>query len=140
MISKTEISIGGRTIEIHRCAATEALDLELSIARVAGNVDISAITAAGAGKLAEAVALGGLVDVVGGIAKNLTHAELMRLMNMQFQYVRIDGKPFRDINEDFSDRPKDIWEVFIAAIKHNLGPLGEGLLQKSQPASQRPTT
>jgi len=139
MISKTEISIGGRTIEIHRCSAMEALDLELSIARVAGNVDISAITAAGAGKLAEAVALG-LVDVIGGIAKNLTHAELVRLMEMQFKYIRIDGKPFRDINEDFSDRPKDIWEVFIAAIKHNLGPLGEGLLQKSPPASQRQTT
>jgi hypothetical protein len=135
MISKTEISIGSRTIEIHRCAATEALDLELSIARVAGNIDISAITAAGAGKLAEAVALG-LADVVGGIAKNLTHAELLRLMNMLFQYVRIDGKPFRDINEDFADRPKDIWEVFIAAIKHNLGPLGEGLLPKSQPQSK----
>ena len=136
MISRTTKTIGGRTVEICRCAATEALDLELSIAKVAGSADIVAmLTSKGS-----ADEMADIIRVVGGVAKSLTHAELLRLMNMLFQYVSFDGKVFRDINEDFSDRPRDIWEVFIEAIMHNLGPLGEGLRKSSKPESTSPTT
>jgi hypothetical protein len=121
--------IGGRTVRINRCAAVQALDLELSIAKVAGSVDISSAMSASKGQLDAAIAIG-LAEMVAGIAQKLTLAELERLMNMLFAYVTIDGKPFRDLNEDFAERPWDVWETFAAAIEYNLGPLGEGLARR----------
>jgi hypothetical protein len=128
-MSSTTISVGGRTIMILRCAATEALDLELSIARVLGSSDVAAAQAAMGGDFKSSVAFG-LIEMVSGAAKNLTLAELTRLMELLFKYIMIDGKSFRDINEDFADRPGDVWRVFIAAVKHNLGPLGDVLPKK----------
>jgi hypothetical protein len=128
--SSTTLSVGGRTITILRCAATEALDLELSLARVLGSADSTAAQAAVSGDIRSAIALG-LLDMVAGVARNLTLAELTRLMEMLFKYIMIDGKSFRNINEDFADRPGDIWKVFVGAVVHNLGPLGDVLPKKS---------
>jgi hypothetical protein len=134
MISSTTTTIGGRTVQIFRCTAVEALDLELSILRAVGKVDVASLTQASTGDLHGALTAG-LLDMFGGMAKNLSHAELLRLMNMLFQYVTIDGQKFRDINESFADRPRDVWQVFVEAIKHNLGPLVGGLLTGSNPAN-----
>ena len=138
MISKTEKTIGGRTIEIHRCATTENIDLQLSIAKVAGNIDIAAALSAAKGELDRAIVIG-IGEMLAGVAQKLTKTELLRLMNMLFKYVHIDGKPFRDIDEDFSDRPWDLWEVFHAALEHNLGPLVDGLRRRF-PATAKTTT
>lgn len=136
MTPKT-ITVGGRQITILRCAATEALDLELSIARVLGSADISAAKAAMGGDLKSAITMG-LMEMISGAARNLTLSELTRLMGMLFKYVTIDGAAFRDINEAFADRPGDIWAVFAAAVGHNLGPLGD-VLPKGKPTSQTQT-
>jgi len=131
------ITVGGRAITILRCAATEALDLELSLAKVAGSADMGAAQAAMGGNLQLAIA-SGLLDMVGGVAKNLSHTELLRMMGMLFKYITIDGKSFRDINEDFADRPADIWQVFAGCVRHNLGPLAS-LLPKGASTSPTPT-
>jgi hypothetical protein len=128
-ISKTTKSIGGRTIEFHRCATTEGLELQLALIKTIGKVDISSLLAAAAGDAGKAIALV-LSDAVANIAKNLSIAELTRLMELVFKYITIDGHPFHDINADFSDRPLDVWQAFIAAVEHNLGPLVAELRQK----------
>lgn len=120
MQSKT-LTVGGRSIFITRCSATEALDLELSLAKTVGGGIAAAL-----GSTDDAVA------AVGAIAKQLTLEELKRLMNMVFNYVMIDNQKIIDINSSFADRPRDIWEVFIACIEHNLGPLGDWLREKFQ--------
>lgn len=118
--------IGGRTLEIHRCTAVEGLDLQLSLLKVVGKLDIAPLVAAAAGDVGAALALG-ISDLVANVAKGLTVAELTRLMDMVFKYMSIDGVQFRDINENFADRPLDVWQAFIAAVEHNLGPLVEEL-------------
>jgi hypothetical protein len=120
-----QLTVGGRAVVILRCSAVEALDLELSMAKVLGGG-----IAAAMGSPDDAAA------AVGTIAKQLTHAELLRLMNMVFQYVSVDGEKIIDINSTFADRPRDIWEVFAAAVEHNLGPLGDWLREKFQSLKQ----
>jgi hypothetical protein len=128
-ISKTTKLIGGRTIELHRCAVTEGLDLQLSLLKSVGKVDLAPLMAAAAGDAGKAIALG-LNEAVANVARNLSVAELTRLMEMVFKYITIDGHPFHDINADFSDRPLDVWQAFIAAAEHNLGPLVGELRRK----------
>ena len=131
MASKTTKLIGGRTLEIHRCAATQGLDLQLSLLKVVGKVEIAPLIAAAKGDIGAALA-GGITEVVANIAKNLTLTELTRLMNLVFtDYVHIDGKRFDDLNADFADRPLDMWLAFIAACEHNLGPLVDELRKNS---------
>ena len=130
-------TIGGRSIVITRCAATEALDLQLALARLLGGADTVAAAAAGSGNFGSALEMG-LLGMVSGIASKLSHAELLRLMNIVFKYVQIDGQPVGDINSTFANRPRDIWEVFVAAVAHNLGPLADWLRERFQ--SQNQTT
>ena len=97
MASKTTKLIGGRTFEIHRCAATQGLDLQLSLLKVVGKVEIAPLIAAAKGDIGAALA-GGITEIVANIAKNLTLAELTRLMNLVFtDYMHIDGKRFDDL-------------------------------------------
>ena len=132
--SKTTKVIGGRTYEILRCSATQALDLQLSLLKVAGKLDISPLLAAAKGDVGSALALG-ITEVVANVAKNLTLSELTRLMNLVFtDYLQIDGKRFQHLDSDFSERPLDIWQAFIAAVEHNLGPLVDEFRRKSSSA------
>lgn len=124
-ISNKTLTVGGRQVFIARCSAVEALDLELSLAKVVGGG-----VAAALGSVDDAAA------AVGTIAKQLTLAELTRLMNMVFNYVMIDNQKIIDLNSAFADRPRDIWEVFVACVEHNLGPLGGWLREKFQRLNQ----
>lgn len=119
-ITPKSLTVGGREIVITRCAPVEALDLELSLAKVVGGGIAAAIGASS----------DDLVAAVGQMARQLSLAELTRLMNLVFQYVQIDGQKVLDINSSFCDRPRDIWEVFAACVEHNLGPLGDWLKEK----------
>lgn len=124
-ISNKTLTVGGRQVFITRCSAIEALNLELTLARtVGGGIAMATESADGA------------VAAVGAIAKQLSLEELTRLMNMVFQYVMIDNQKIIDINSAFADRPRDVWEVFVACIEHNLGPLGAWLREKFQQLNQ----
>lgn len=125
-ITPKTLTVGGREITITRCTATEALDLELSIARVIGG-GIAAVLGSSSDDLAAAV---------GQMARQLTLTELKRLMNMVFQYVYVDNAKIVDIDSAFCDRPRDIWEVFAACVEHNLGPLGDWLKELAQKRKQ----
>jgi hypothetical protein len=124
-----QIMVGGRSVVIVRCSATEALDLELSLTKVVGGGIGLALDSQDA-----------TVAAIGGVAQKLSHAELLRLMNMLFKYVTIDGQKIVNIDSAFCDRPRDIWEVFIESVKHNLGPLGEWLREKFQSLKKTPAS
>ena len=131
--------IGGRTFEFFRCTAVEGIDLQLSLLKVVGKVDTTPLFAIAKGDVGAALALG-LSEVVANVAKNLTTAELQRLMEMVLKYASIDGRSFKDLNEAFADRPLDLWLAFIAAVEHNLGPLFDELRRKSAGATTQKAT
>jgi hypothetical protein len=137
----TEKIIGGRSYSFRRCSATNALDLELSLAKVGAselvNFDWSALGGLAGDELAMkmvmATQIGGMI---GGIAQKLTLVELKRLMVLVFNHTDCDGRTIGErIDETFADRPADIWQVFIGALIHNLRPFGSVLLTNSPNAS-----
>jgi hypothetical protein len=140
-------TIGGRAYTFSRCSTVEALDLELSLAKVGAEsvatMDLQALFSllGDDGKLQAQFGLE-IAGVLAGIAQKLTHAELTRLMGIVFQYVDIDGKTIggekSDLNKAFADRPRDIWQAFLEALSVNLGPLGEGLVAKLKKAAEKP--
>jgi hypothetical protein len=137
--------IGGRTYTFSRVSALKALDLELSLAKVAGSwlagIDLDVVAGMLKGGDDSGRAAFGLMMAQGisDIAQKLTLAELTRLMGLVFEYVSVNGTSIGDrIDEAFQDLPMDNWLVFIEALKVNLGPLGEGLLKGSRP--QKPLT
>lgn len=138
--------IGDRTYSFARVSAVNALDLELSLAKVIntgdllGSLDLSVLEVfkkdPKSRTAEDTVKLAGLgvqmATMFTEIAQRLTHQELVRLMKMVFDVVSCDGVTIENINKTFENRPRDIWLVFIEGLKVNLGPLGEGLLQKQQ--------
>ena len=140
-------TIGGRAYLFSRCSAIEALDLELSLAKVGAEgiatMDMQSLfTLIGDAEQLQARFGLEVAGVLAMVAQKLTHAELTRLMGIVFQYVDIDGKTIggekSDINKAFADRPRDIWEAFIESLKVNLGPLGEGIRAKLKKAVEKP--
>jgi hypothetical protein len=137
----TEKLIGGRTFSIRRCSATNALDLELSLAKVGAselvNFDWDVLKGLGGDNTATMLAVGTQIGgLIGGIAQKLSLTELKRLMTIVFNHTDCDGRTIGDkIDETFADRPADIWQAFIAALDHNLRPFGRALLKSSPDAS-----
>lgn len=139
MATMVEKNIGGRTFLFRRCSATNALDLQLSLAKVGAsellNMDMSALS----GLTGEAVtfAIGAQIGgLLGAAAQKLSLSELTRLMKLVFNHVDCDGKTIGDsIDEVFADRPADTWLVFVEALKVNLGPLFDALRRSLTGAS-----
>lgn len=131
MTPKT-VDIGGRQVTITRCSATQALDLQLALAKVVGDVDVGLLMD---DKVPDTVKASEAMGILTHAAKSLTLAELTRIMLIVLQHTMIDGKKFKGIDEDFADRPLDLWQAFIEGLKHNLGPLVAGLLRSSSPAA-----
>lgn len=137
----TEKVIGGRSYSFRRCSATNALDLELSLAKVGAselvNFDWDVFKGLAGDQAALSMAIGAQIGgVIGGIAQKLSLAELKRLMVLVFNHTDCEGRTIADkIDETFADRPADIWQVFIAALDHNLRPFGRVLLKNSPDAS-----
>lgn len=141
----SEKVIGGRTFRFRRCSATNALDLELSLARAGASglagFDWEALKglSGDAMKLAIGTQIG---EVVGSIAQKLSLADLKRLMVLVFNHTDCDGATIGDrIDEVFADRPAEIWQAFIGALDHNLRPfvaaLPNGSSSAANPAAQR---
>lgn len=133
----TEKAIGGRTYSFRRCSATNALDLELSLAKVGAselvNFDWSALKGLAGDQNAMMLAIGTQIGaLIGGIAQKLSLGELKRIMTIVFQHTDCGGMTIGDrIDEVFADRPADIWQAFMAALDHNLRPFGRVLLNGS---------
>lgn len=133
------IKLNGRQFNFGTIPALQAVRVEVAVARVIGEPLFQAFmdtkktgsTPADAEK-AGAAALGILLS-------KMDADELTATMETVFDYVFCDGKRV-DIDETFTGKPRDLWQVFIAALRFNFSDfLPAGLLAslraKLQPAS-----
>lgn len=105
----------------------EAIKVEVAIARVIGEplfaafMDSKKEGEAGDANQAAAAAVGLLMS-------KMDADELVATMQIVFKYVTCDGKRV-DINSTFVGRNKEVWQVFIAALRFNFADfLPAGLL------------
>lgn len=111
------IQIGGRTFSIGMLPATEAIVVEVAVARVIGEPLFKAFaTKSGDGESMDEQAMG--AAAIGLLMSKMNAADLLSTMNTVFAYVTCDGQRI-EINSTFAGRNRDVWEVFIAALKFN---------------------
>ena len=129
---KTKIEkIGERTYTFGIMPASVAYEVEVALAEVIGEPLFKAIAGGGVGADKEK-----LLDVSGVaiamIASRARQANLLPTIKTCFEYVKVDingsGQAF-PINFDvhFTGRNKEMWQVFVAAIKVNFSDFFEGL-------------
>lgn len=129
---KTKIEkIGERTYSYGMMPPSEAIPVEVAIARLIGEPLFKALATGGATADKEKMFdMGGMV--MGMMAARADADELLRTMNSVFKYVRVDvsgsgtAVPIQ-IDTHFQGRNKELWTVFIAALRVNFSDFFEGL-------------
>ena len=110
--------IGDRTFTFGTIPAMEAVKVEVSVARVIGEPLFKAFMDAKATGSAESDAEAAGATAIGLLLSKMDAKELLETMQTVFQYVSCDGKR-TDINATFTGRNKELWQVFIAALRFN---------------------
>lgn len=111
---RVEKEIGGRVVVIGGLSAEKAIKVQLVIAQAVGEPLFKAVS--GKGGMADQ---GAITAALGAVAKNVEYETLIDTMKTVFECVTIDGKRINSIDESFNGRHKEMWQVFIEALKAN---------------------
>lgn len=112
--------------------AMEAIKVEVAVARVIGEPLFKAFMDAKKTGSSEDDAEQAGAAAIGMLLSKMNAAELLETMQTVFQYVTCDGKRV-DINATFTGRNKELWQVFISALRFNFSDfLPEGLFASVQ--------
>lgn len=119
--------IGERNYSFGTIPAMEAVKVEVAVARVIGEPLFKAFMDAKKTGSTEQDAEQAGATAIGLLLSKMDADELLATMETVFKYVTCDGKRV-DINATFTGRNKEVWQVFIAALRFNFSDfLPEGL-------------
>ncbi len=110
--------IGERTYSFGTIPPVEAVRVEVSVARVIGEPLFKAFMDAKKTGSTEKDAEQAGATAIGLLLSKMDADELLATMETVFKYVTCDGKRV-EINATFTGRNKDLWQVFIAALRFN---------------------
>lgn len=110
--------IGDRTFSFGTIPAMEAVKVEVAVARVVGEPLFKAFMDAKKTGSTEADAEQAGAAAIGLLLSKMDAEELLATMETVMNYVSCDGKRV-DINATFTGRNKELWQVFIAALRFN---------------------
>jgi len=126
--------IGERTYSFGTLPPVEAVRVEVAIARVIGEPLFKAFMDAKKTGSTEKDAEQAGATAIGLLLSKMDADELLATMETVFKYVTCDGKRV-EINATFSGRNKELWQVFIAALRFNFSDfLPAGLFASVQSA------
>jgi len=127
--------IGGRTFSFGHIPPLEAVGVEVAVARVIGEPLFKAFMdskTANADEKKTADQAG--AAAIGMMLAKMDAKELTTTMTTVFQYVNCDGKRV-EINATFIGRNKELWLVFVEALRFNFSDfLPDGLFASLQSA------
>jgi hypothetical protein len=130
------LTLKDRTYTFGTIPALEAIGVEVAIARVVGEPLFKAFADAKNGGKVTAEAMAAGAAAIGLLTAKMDKAELIETMTTVFKYVGHSGKPNTNIDADFTGRNKELWTVFIAALKFNFADfLPDGLSALPQSAA-----
>lgn len=111
------LQLNGRAFSIGTLPAIEAIKVEVAVARVIGEPLFKAfVTKSGDGGAMNEESMGAMA--VGMLMAKMNADELLATMQTVFAYVSCDGQRV-ELNSTFTGRNREVWEVFIAALKFN---------------------
>ena len=126
--------IGERNYSFGTIPAMEAVKVEVAVARVIGEPLFKAFMDAKKTGSTEQDAEQAGATAIGLLLSKMDADELLATMETVFKYVTCDGKRV-DINATFTGRNKELWQVFIAALRFNFSDfLPAGLFASVQSA------
>lgn len=109
--------IKDRQYSFSTLSATDAVTVEVAIARVIGEPLFKAFTAS---KDADQDAQAAGAAAIGLLASKMDAKDLLATMQTVFKSVSVDGKPINgDIDTHFTGRNRELWQAFIAALQFN---------------------
>ena len=112
----------------------EAVRVEVAVARVIGEPLFKAFMDAKKTGSTEKDAEQAGATAIGLLLSKMDADELLATMETVFKYVTCDGKRV-EINATFAGRNKELWQVFIAALRFNFSDfLPAGLFASVQSA------
>lgn len=126
--------IGERTYSFGTIPPVEAVRVEVAVARVIGEPLFKAFMDAKKTGSTEKDAEQAGATAIGLLLSKMDADELLATMETVFKYVTCDGRRV-EINATFSGRNKELWQVFIAALRFNFSDfLPAGLFASVQSA------
>lgn len=126
--------IGERTYSFGTIPPVEAVRVEVAVARVIGEPLFKAFMDAKKTGSTEKDAEQAGATAIGLLLSKMDADELLATMETVFKYVTRDGKRV-EINATFAGRNKELWQVFIAALRFNFSDfLPAGLFASVQSA------
>ena len=110
--------INGRQYSFGTLSATDAVAVEVAVARVIGEPLFKSFTASKDGGDQDAQAAG--AAAIGLLAAKMDAKDLLQTMQTVFKCAIVDGKPINgDIDTHFTGRNRELWQAFIAALQFN---------------------
>jgi hypothetical protein len=151
-IKEDRYTTDDRVYLIRQMPPVKAVKVELIIAKAVGEPVFKAFTAGEAAGSAQII-----TAAIGLLTARVSEADLLTAMTAVFEHVGIDGKKVRvceggsnaGIDEAFQGRNKELWQVFLAALRVNFADFFQGDLslssliatvQGSTPSSQPTST
>lgn len=132
-----QLAIGERIYSFGNIPPTEAIKVEVTIARACGEPLFRAFMSAKKTGMTEEDSESAGATAIGLMTSRLDSDELIATMETVFKYVSVDGKRCI-IDQDFIGRNKELWKVFIAALKFNFSDfLPDGLLTSVKKFTQK---
>lgn len=126
--------IGDRNYSFGTIPPVEAVRVEVAVARVIGEPLFKAFMDAKKTGSTEQDAEQAGATAIGLLLSKMDADELLATMETVFKYVSCDGKRV-EINATFTGRNKELWQVFIAALRFNFSDfLPAGLFASVQSA------
>jgi hypothetical protein len=111
-------TIGGRQYSFGMLPPTEAIEVEVAVARVVGEPLFKAFTEGGLnGKDEESLKATGMM-AMGLMTSKMDAKEITATMKLCFKYVSCNGERI-EFESHFMGRNREVWEVFFAALRHN---------------------
>lgn len=134
-----QYELNGRVYSFGTIPPTEAVRVEVAIARVIGEPLFKALTEKDAKGQATDDAESAGAAVIGLLLARMDADELLATMEIVFKYVSCDGARVM-IDSTFAGRNRELWQVFFQALRHNFADfLPAGLLDSlraKMPASR----
>lgn len=125
---------GDRTFAFGTIPPVEAVRVEVAVARVIGEPLFKAFMDAKKTGSTEQDAEQAGATAIGLLLSKMNADELIATMETVFKYVSCDGKRV-EINATFTGRNKELWQVFVSALRFNFSDfLPEGLFASVQKA------
>lgn len=109
---------GDRVFAFGTIPPVDAIRVEIAIASVIGEPLFKAFMDAKKTGSTEADAEQAGAAAIGMLTSKMDADKLLATMETVFKYVSCDGKRV-EINATFAGRNKEVWQVFIAALRYN---------------------